>query len=331
MRRRLRKLLVTGGAGFIGSVFVKKALKDGYKISVVDKLTYAGDLTRLKEVKDKFKFYRADICDKARIEKIFTNDLPDALIHFAAESHVDRSILDSRSFIETNIGGTAVLLNAAKKNRVDRFIHISTDEVYGDLENGEFHEGSPLKPSSPYAASKAAADLLVRSYVRTFNFPAIIVRPSNNYGPGQYPEKLIPLSILRILQNRKVPVYAQGKNVREWLFVADTADAILKVLNKGRVGEVYNLGSDYELQNIQVVKMLLKILEAKEDLIQFVKDRPGHDIRYRLDSRKIKRETGWQPEVKFEEGLEKTVEWCLFNKEWLFGKWKNIAPLYKNR
>ncbi|MFA5275931.1 MAG: dTDP-glucose 4,6-dehydratase [Candidatus Omnitrophota bacterium] len=331
MRGSLPKLLVTGGAGFIGSVFVKRALKDGYKISVVDKLTYAGDLTRLKEVKGKFKFYRVDICDKARIGKIFTNEKPGAVIHFAAESHVDRSILDSALFIETNIGGTDVLLNAAKKNRTGRFIHISTDEVYGDLENGAFHEGSPLKPSSPYAASKAAADLLVKSYVRTFNFPAIIVRPSNNYGPGQYPEKLIPLSILKIMQNRKIPVYAKGKNVREWLFAGDTADAILKVLNKGRTGEVYNLGSGHELENIQVVRALLKILGAREDLIQFVKDRPGHDIRYKLDSSKIKRETGWRPKVSFEQGLKMTVEWCLFNKKWLFGKWKNIAPLYKNR
>ena len=331
MRSRIRKLLVTGGAGFIGSVFVKLALKNDYEIAVADKLTYAADLMRLKEVKGKYKFYKTDICDKGKIDLIFAKERPDAVVHFAAESHVDRSIHDASVFLKTNITGTDVIINKSRKFGVGRFLHISTDEVYGDIEKGEFKESSPLKPNSPYAASKAGADLLVKSYVRTFKFPAIIVRPSNNYGPGQYPEKLIPLSILRILQNKKIPVYAQGKNVREWLFVGDSAKGLLSILELGRTGEIYNLGSGHELENIEVVKKLLKILKADEKLIEFVKDRLGHDLRYRLNSDKAKKETGWRPRVNFNEGLKETVEWCLLNKKWLLNKWKNIAPLYKDK
>ena len=331
MRSKLRKLLVTGGAGFIGSVFVKEALKNGYKVTVVDKLTYAADLMRLKEVKGRYKFYKTDICDKKKVETIFAKEKVDAVIHFAAESHVDRSIHDAAVFVKTNVGGTDVVINNSRKFGVGKFIHISTDEVYGDIEKGEFQESSPLKPNSPYAASKAGADLLVRSYIRTFEFPAIIVRPSNNYGPGQYPEKLIPLSILRILQNKNIPVYGKGKNIREWLFVRDTAKGILNILEKGRIGEIYNLGSGHELENIEVVKKLLKILNANEKLIEFVRDRLGHDIRYRLNSDKVKKETGWRPRINFSDGLKETVEWCLFNKKWLLNKWKNIAPLYKNK
>ena len=331
MRSKLRKLLVTGGAGFIGSVFVKEALKNGYKITVVDKLTYAADLIRLEEVKGEYKFYKTDICDKRNIEAIFVKEKPDAVINFAAESHVDRSIHDASVFLKTNVGGTDVVINNSRKFGVGRFIHISTDEVYGDIEKGEFQESSPLKPNSPYAASKAGADLLVRSYIRTFKFPAIIVRPSNNYGPGQYPEKLIPLTILRILQNKNIPVYGQGRNIREWLFVKDSAKGLLSILEQGRPGEIYNLGSGKEVENIEVVKKLLNILKADEKLIEFVKDRLGHDLRYRLNSDKVKRETGWKPRVSFNDGLKETVGWCLLNKKWLLGKWKNIAPLYKNK
>ena len=331
MRPKLRKLLVTGGAGFIGSVFVKEALKNGYRITVVDKLTYAADLMRLKEVKGRYKFYKTDICDKKKVESIFAKEKPDAVVHFAAESHVDRSIHDAAVFVKTNVGGTDVIINSSRKFGVGRFIHISTDEVYGDIEKGEFQESSPLKPNSPYAASKAAAELLVRSYIRTFEFPAIIVRPSNNYGPGQYPEKLIPLSILRIIQNKNIPVYGRGKNIREWLFVGDSAKGILSILEQGRTGEIYNLGSGYELGNIEVVKKLLKILKADEKLIEFVKDRLGHDLRYRLNSDKVKKETGWKPRINFSDGLKDTVEWCLLNKKWLLNKWRNIAPLYKNK
>jgi dTDP-glucose 4,6-dehydratase len=325
----MKSLLVTGGAGFIGSAFVRLAAKKGYEVIVVDKLTYAGDLARLAQVRRKFKFYKADICDRKQIESIFKKEKPEIVVHFAAESHVDRSIRDASSFLKTNIQGTQIILDIAKKHKIERFIHISTDEVYGDRKRGEFSEESVLRPSNPYSASKAGADLLVKSYIRTYKFPAIIVRPCNNYGPWQYPEKLIPLSIFKIVKNKKIPIYAKGKNVREWLFVQDCAEGILQILKKGKPGEIYNLGSGREKQNIQVARMLLRILKAPPNLIQFIKDRPGHDIRYSLDSRKVHKETGWQPKVNFEKGLESTVQWCLKNKDWLLNKWKNIAPLYK--
>lgn len=331
MRKGLHKILVTGGAGFIGSEFVRQAIKKGYKIVVVDKLTYAGDMKRLQELKPKFKFYKKNICDQKQIDLIFKKECPEAIVNFAAESHVDRSIIDSSPFIETNIKGTKNIIDLALKFKIPKVIQISTDEVYGDIEKGSFSEGSPLKPNSPYAASKAAADLLLKSYMRTYSLPGIIVRPSNNYGPWQYPEKLIPLAILKILRNEKIPVYAQGKNIREWLYVEDCANAILKVLEKGRVGEIYNIGSNQEKQNIEAVKDILKILDKKEELIQFVKDRPGHDIRYKLNSQKITKETGWKPLVNFEQGLRYTVYWYLKNKDWLLNKWKDIACLYKDR
>jgi dTDP-glucose 4,6-dehydratase len=253
------------------------------------------------------------------------------VVHFAAESHVDRSIIDSSPFIETNIKGTKTLLDLSLELKIPRFIQTSTDEVYGDIEKGSFWEDSPLKPNSPYAASKAAADLLVKSYIRTFHFPAIIVRPSNNYGPWQYPEKFIPLAVLKVLRNEKIPVYGKGKNVREWLYVDDCVEAILKVLEKGRIGEVYNIGSNQERQNIEVAGTLLKILNADKKLIGFVKDRPGHDIRYRLNCQKIRREIGWRPRINFDEGIRRTVYWCIEHKGWLFSKWANIARVYKNR
>jgi len=320
MRKKLHKILVTGAAGFIGSAFVKVAIKNKLKIVVVDKLSYAGDLARLKEVKNKIKFYKADIKNRPVIEKILKTEKPDAIINFAAESHVDRSITDASAFIETNIKGTQVLLDAAKKFSVNRFVHISTDEVYGDIEKGEFFEDFPLKPNSPYAASKAAADLLIKSYIRTFGFPAIIVRPSNNYGPWQYPEKLIPLAISKIIKNQKVPVYAQGKNIREWLFVEDCAKGILSVLKNGKDGEIYNFGSGFEKQNIDVIKTILKLLKAPHSTIEFVKDRPGHDIRYSLNSDKICRELKCKAEIDFETGIRKTVCWCIENQDWLLKK-----------
>lgn len=275
------------------------------------------------------KFYKADICNNKQIGRIFDKERPDVLVNFSAETHVDRSIRDSSVFLETNIGGTKVLLDSAMRYGASKLIHISTDEIYGEIEKGEFFEHSPLKPNSPYSAAKAGADLLINSYIRTFSLPAIIIRPSNNYGPWQYPEKLIPLSILKILRKEKVPVYADGKNVREWLYVSDCVKGIVAVLEKGRVGEVYNLGSSQEIQNIDVVRMLLNILGAPANSIQFVKDRPGHDKRYRLNSQKIYNETGWRPSFSFEEGLKATVSWCLKNKRWLLAKWSNIAPLYK--
>ena len=335
------KILITGGAGFIGSTFVrlllnrdcprhtnKKVFLRGLSLIVVDKLTYAGDLARLKEVEDKYKFYKTDICNQKQIESIFAKEKPDIVVNFAAQTHVDRSIQDATPFMETNIKGTQVLLDVARKFKIKRFIHLSSDEVYGEIIKGKFSEDSPLQPNSPYAASKAAADLLVRAYIKTYNFPAIIIRPCNNYGPWQYPEKLIPLAILKILRGEKVPVYAKGKNVREWLYVEDCAKGIIKILEKGRLGQIYNIGSNQEKQNIEVVSNLLKILNTNETKIQFVKDRPGHDIRYKLNWHKISKEISWKPKVAFEQGLTRTVRWCLTNRNWLLSKWKNIASSY---
>lgn len=313
----------------MGSAFVRLAAKKMHRLIVVDKLTYAGDLTRLQEVKRKYKFYKIDICNKAQIESIFVKERPEIVVNFAAATHVDRSIINSTPFIETNIKGTQVLLDISKKYKIKKLIHISTDEIYGEIEKGEFSEASPLKPNSPYAASKAAADMLIKAYIRTYNFPAIIVRPCNNYGPWQYPEKLIPLSILKILKNKKVPVYGKGKNVREWLYVEDCASGIYQIMNKGMLGEAYNLGSNQERKNIEVVKNLLKILNTNERMMEFVKDRPGHDIRYKLNSKKIMNKLGWMPKVDFETGLNYTVRWCLGHKGWLLSKWRQIAPLYK--
>ena len=281
MRKGLSKILVTGGAGFIGSAFVRlllrdcprqsyaKAFKRGLSLIVVDKLTYAGDLERLKEVKGEYKFYKADICNKKQIESIFKQEKPDVVLNFAASTHVDRSILNAAPFIDTNIKGTQILLDASRKYKIKKFIQISTDEVYGEIKKGKFSEDSPLKPNSPYAASKAAADLLVKAYIRTYGFPAIIIRPCNNYGPWQYPEKLIPVVISRTLKNRRVPVYARGQNIREWLYVADCAEAMLLIMQKGKIGKIYNVGSGQEKRNIEVVKAILKLLEKPEDLIEF--------------------------------------------------------------
>jgi len=332
----MTKILVTGGAGFIGSAFVRGLaeclVSKGVpccKIIVIDKLTYAGDLKRLEEAKGKFKFYRADICDQKKINAILSKERPDILVHFAAESHVDRSINDASPFINTNIKGTQVLLDAARKLKIAKFIHISTDEVYGEIPNGKFCENSPIKPNSPYAASKAAADLLVQSYIRTYSFPAIIIRPSNNYGPWQYPEKLIPLAILRILDGDKIPVYGKGINVREWLYVEDCVKGILAIIKKGKIGEVYNLGSGQESKNLDTVKLLLRNLGVGLNRFVFVKDRLGHDIRYSLESRKLAKELGWKAPVKLQQGIILTVSWSLQHKSWLKSKLKEINRLYK--
>lgn len=336
MRRELHKILVTGGAGFIGSALVRLMLNRdsplrGQSLLVVDKLTYAGDLKRLEAVKGKYKFYKADICDIKQLKQIFAEEKPQIVVNFSAETHVDRSIVNSIPFLETNIRGTQTLLDISKKYKIQKFIHISSDEVYGEINKGKFTEDSPLKPNSPYAASKAATDLFIRSYIRTYDFPAIIIRPCNNYGPWQYPEKLIPLAILKILRNEKVPIYADGKNVREWLFVNDCAEGILQILEKGKIGEIYNLGGYEEKENIEVVKAILRILKNDENMIEFVKDRPGHDIRYSLNSAKVFREIKWQPNLNFEEGLKNTVSWCLEHKGWLLSKWEDIAKLYDHK
>jgi dTDP-glucose 4,6-dehydratase len=344
MRKRISKILVTGGAGFIGSAFVRLVLKCPSVIArcetpkqshnslvVVDKLTYAGDLKRLQEVKGKFKFYKTDICNKKQIDLIFAKEKPEIVVHFAAESHVDRSIEDASVFIDTNIKGTQILLDASRKYGIGRFVHMSTDEVYGDIEKGQFFEHTPLNPSSPYSSSKAAGDLLVKSYIRTFGFPAVIVRPSNNYGPWQYPEKLIPVVIFKALNNQKVPVYAKGLNVREWLYVSDCADAIRLIMEEGKLGATYNLGSGNERRNIDIVKRILDILNKPHSLIQFVQDRPGHDIRYSLNFNKLKQELGWHSKVSFDSGMRRTVDWYVRNYAWtqkkvrfLEGYWSKV-------
>ena len=335
MRKRIPKIIVTGGAGFIGSAFVRLLLRglspkgSVPSIIVIDKLTYAGDLKRLEEEKGKFKFYKTDICNKKQLEAIFAKEKPDIVVHFAAESHVDRSINDATSFIETNIKGTQVIMDLSRKFGIDKFIFISTDEVYGEIASGKFNENSPIRPNSPYAASKAAADLLVQSYIRTYKIPALIIRPSNNYGPWQYPEKLVSLAILRIIEGKNVPVYGRGQNVREWLYVDDCARGILAVMNKGKIGQVYNLGSTCESRNIDTVKLLLKTLGVSLNRLEFVNDRLGHDLRYSLDSKKLNRKIGWKPTIKLTEGLKLTVEWSLKHQAWLKSKLKDINKLYK--
>ncbi|MCP4372881.1 MAG: dTDP-glucose 4,6-dehydratase [Deltaproteobacteria bacterium] len=296
---------------------MRKAVRSGLKVVVVDKLTYAADRERLKEVEGKYTFYNADICNKSSIKDIFEQEKPDKVVHFAAESHVDRSILDSDEFITTNVQGTQILLDRAKESGIDKFIHISTDEVYGDIEKGQFYETTPLNPSSPYSASKAAADLLTQAYMRTFNFPAIILRPSNNYGPWQFPEKFIPVIIYKALKNEKIPVYGKGLNIREWLHVSDCVDAVFKIMGKGKIGEIYNIGSGNERTNIDIVKKILDILEKPHSLLNFVQDRPGHDLRYSVSCTKLKEELSWATELDFDRGINETVHWYKENFDWL--------------
>jgi dTDP-glucose 4,6-dehydratase len=322
------RLLVTGGAGFIGSEFVRQAVSRGFDIVVVDKLTYAGDLERLSEVNGRYRFYKIDTASIEEVQKVFDSENPDIVVHFAAESHVDRSLLEPYAFIDSNIKGTLNLLEASKVRNVKLFINVSTDEVYGDLgETGYFDEESPLRPNSPYSVSKAAQDMLGRAYFRSFGLPVITVRPSNNYGPWQYPEKLIPVVIYRALKGLPIPVYGKGENVREWLFVSDCVDGIFKAIEGGKPGEIYNIGSGEERQNIEVVKTICKILDElvpkgtpHESLITFVKDRPGHDFRYGLDSTKAQRELGFKAKTPFEEGIRITVEWYLKHQDWLENK-----------
>jgi len=317
------KLLVTGGAGFIGSAFVRRIIREPFRVSVIDMLTYAGDMERLSGLEGNLDFQRLDITDMEALAGYFSQSPPDAVVHFAAETHVDRSILFPDRFVKTNVIGTANLLALAHRHRVHKFVHISTDEVYGDLPPGgdeKFTEESSIRPNSPYSASKASADMFARSYFRTFNLPVVLLRPSNNYGPRQYPEKLIPLVISRILKGERIPVYGKGENIRTWLHVDDCAAAVHAVLERGEAGEVYNAGSDEEVRNIDMVTRLLSLLQGDRSLIEYVADRPGHDFRYAVDSTKLRRELGWQPAVSFQEGLEKTVSWYREHQEWLMAK-----------
>ena len=315
------KIIVTGGAGFIGSAFVRMVIGET-EMHVVnyDKLTYAGNLENLTEIESspRYRFVQGDICDDAAVDSLLAAEKPDAIVHFAAESHVDRSILSPEPVIQTNLRGTFVLLEAARKYRLPRFVHVSTDEVYGSLAAPvEADEKYPLNPSSPYSASKAGSDLLARSYFVTFKMPVVITRASNNYGPYQFPEKLIPLMIANALEDRHLPVYGDGQQVRDWLYVDDHCRGILAVLRGGRDGEIYNIGGNRSLPNLDVVHRLLALTGKPESLIQYVTDRPGHDRRYALSSEKLMRETSWKPLMDFETGLGRTIDWYRSHAGWV--------------
>jgi dTDP-glucose 4,6-dehydratase len=315
------KLLVTGGAGFIGSAFVRMAIAEtSARVINLDKLTYAGNLENLAPIdgNERYRFVHGDICDERTVESVIADETPDAIVHFAAESHVDRSILSPEPVIRTNLHGTFTLLEAARKHGIGRFVHVSTDEVYGSLEAPvEATEEFRLNPSSPYSSSKAGSDLLARSYFMTYKLPVAITRASNNYGPYQFPEKLIPLMITNALEGQPLPVYGDGMQVRDWLYVDDHCRAVLAVLHKGRAGEIYNIGGDRSLPNLDVVRKVLKLTGKAETLIRYVTDRPGHDRRYALSSEKLMRETGWQPVMNFEAGLARTIEWYRANSAWV--------------
>jgi dTDP-glucose 4,6-dehydratase len=317
------KLLVTGGAGFIGSNFVHYALKEhpDWEITNLDKLTYAGNLENLKDMQDQpgYHFVKGDIADRKLVDKLLSQEF-DVIVNFAAESHVDRSILDASPFIETNVKGTQVLLEGAKKHGIQRYIQVSTDEVYGSTDSGRFTEESTLSPNSPYSASKTAADLLCRAYFKTHHVPAIVTRCTNNLGPYQFPEKLIPLVITNALEDKPVPVYGDGLNIRDWIFVVDHCRALDVVIQKGKPGEIYNIGSGNEKTNLELIHKLLELLNKPQSLIQFVTDRPAHDRRYALDCARITAELGWKPAYSFEEALSATIDWYLKNESW----WQSI-------
>ena len=322
------KIIVTGGAGFIGGNFVYYELENHPEDEIIclDKLTYAGNMETLSKAMEnsKFKFVKGDIADREFVYQLFESEKPDIIVNFAAESHVDRSIENPEIFLKTNVMGTQVLMDACRKYGISRYHQVSTDEVYGDLPLDRpdlfFTEDTPIHTSSPYSASKASADLLVLAYYRTYKLPVSITRCSNNYGPYHFPEKLIPLIISRALDDQPLPVYGKGENVRDWLYVEDHCAAIDLVMRKGKVGEVYNVGGHNEKTNLEVVKTILKQLDKPESLITYVTDRPGHDMRYAIDPTKIHRELGWLPKTKFDDGIKRTIDWYLNNKEW----WQNI-------
>lgn len=338
------KIIVTGGAGFIGGNFIHHMVNKypNYEIICLDKLTYAGNMETLEPVigQKNFKFIKGDIADREFVFGLFEEEKPDIIVNFAAESHVDRSITDPGIFLQTNIIGTGVLLDACKKYGIQRYHQVSTDEVYGDLPLDRtdlfFIEETPIHTSSPYSASKASADLLVQAYYRTFKVPATISRCSNNYGPYHFPEKLIPLMIANALNDKSLPVYGQGENVRDWLYVEDHCIAIDMIIHEGKVGEVYNIGGHNERTNLEVVRTIIHELGKSEDLIQYVTDRPGHDMRYAIDPTKIKNELGWEPTTTFDEGIKKTIKWYLDNKSWweniISGEYQNYyEKMYENR
>ena len=321
----MKNILVTGGAGFIGSNYINQTLeeKEDYNIINFDKLTYAGNLENLKisEKKNNYTFVKGDITDSKIVAEVFEKYKIKYVINFAAESHVDRSILGSEIFFRTNVIGTNVLLETSRKFKVEKFIQVSTDEVYGSLgEEGLFTEHTPLSPNSPYSSSKASADLMALSFYHTYGLPVTITRCSNNYGPFQFPEKLIPLMIINALNNKNLPVYGDGLYVRDWIFVYDHNRAINLVFEKGKPGEVYNIGASNEMPNIEIIKLILDYLDKPESLIEYVKDRPGHDRRYAIDSGKIKQELNWRPDYLFQEAIKHTIDWYVKNKDW----WERI-------
>lgn len=330
-------MIVTGGAGFIGSNFIFHMLEThpDYRIVCLDKLTYAGNLSTLLPVMNKpdFRFVKADICDREAVYKLFAEEKPDIVVNFAAESHVDRSIESPEVFLHTNILGTQILMDACRKYGIKRYHQVSTDEVYGDLPLDRpdlfFTEESPIRTSSPYSASKAAADLLVMAYHRTYGLPVTISRCSNNYGPYQFPEKLIPLMIANAFADKPLPVFGNGLHVRDWLYVGDHCRAIDLIIHSGRVGEVYNVGGHNEMKNIDIIRLICRELGKPESLITYVEDRKGHDLRYAIDPAKIHNDLGWLPETKFSEGIIKTIRWYIGNREWweniLSGEYRNIS------
>ncbi len=338
------KVIVTGGAGFIGGNFIHHMVEKypDYEVVCLDALTYAGNLETLEPVKGRpnFTFAKGDIADRESVYRLFEEEKPDAVVNFAAESHVDRSIEDPGIFLQTNVMGTAVLMDACRKYGIGRYHQVSTDEVYGDLPLDRpdlfFTEETPIHTSSPYSASKASADLLALAYHRTFGLPVTISRCSNNYGPYHFPEKLIPLMIANCLNDKKLPVYGKGENVRDWLYVLDHCIAIDLIIHKGRVGEVYNIGGHNERTNLQVVETIIDALGKSRDLIEYVTDRPGHDMRYAIDPTKIRDELGWEPTTRFDEGIRQTIDWYLANKGWwekiLSGEYRDYySKMYENR
>ena len=312
------KILITGGAGFVGCNFVKYMLEKypDDEIAVLDKLTYAGRIENLQDVMDKITFIKGDICNKEDVEKVKECDI---IFNFAAETHVDRSIIDAGVFVKTDVMGTYTLLEYARKHDVEKYIQISTDEVYGSIEKGAFKEADILDPSSPYSASKAGAEFLVKAYHKTYGLPVLITRSSNNIGPYQYPEKLIPVLILNALHDKPLPIYGEGKNIRDWIYVLDNGEAIDLVSQKGKSGEIYNIGARNERTNIEIVNLILEELNKPKSLINFVKDRPGHDFRYSLDTKKI-RGLGWVPRYKFEDAMKETIRWYVDNEWW----WRSL-------
>ena len=315
------RILITGGAGFIGSNYVHYILGKypNYEIVVLDKLTYAGKKDNLKDIEKDITFIKGDVCNEKTVEKAINGCTQ--VINFAAETHVDRSITDPSSFVKTDVYGTYTLLEAAKKYSIERYLQISTDEVYGSIQKGSFTEESPLAPNSPYSASKAGADMLARSYHKTYGLPVLITRSSNNYGAYQFPEKIIPFFITSLIRGKKVPLYGDGGNVRDWLYVKDNCTAIDLVMNKGAIGEVYNIGGGYEITNLELTKRILALLNKGDECIEYVKDRPGHDRRYSLNCEKIKK-LGWLPEAIFDKTLKETIEWYKENEWWWKDSWK---------